>query len=87
VSATPDLSAVISRINGEPAKLESPWTLLGAWLATDTERHVREIRQMADGGWRVVIAGRLRTYGCDSKQGLQDAIRHAVQIAWTNGER
>jgi hypothetical protein len=87
MSAAPALADVIAKINGAPAKIESPWTLLGAWLATDKERHVREIRHLADGSWRVVIQGRLRSYGCDSKQGLENAIRTAVGVAWTNGER
>lgn len=87
MSASPDLASVVSRINGEPAKLDSPWIVLGAWLSTDPERHVREIRLLADGSWRVVLAGRQRNYACDSKQGLENAIRTAVHTAWTNGER
>lgn len=81
------LRKIIASINGgAPIPEMSVWDRLEAWLNTDTERRVDQVQRL-NGVWSVRIRGRVRYYSCSTEQSLENAIRTALGIAVTNGER
>ena len=75
---------VLAEINGtEPEP--SAWDLLDEWLGTNPERYVRNMHRL-NREYTVSLSGE-RVYTSYTQATLESAIRSALMVAYSNGER